>query len=283
MSYVPIEHFLTWGDFLDDTGLSADDVISSIMCVVPLPVYPLPRPRPAAKPEMLWHPMLWLPEHITRRRSEHEERDDDLYALRVALETATVGLWDVGTGTWLDVLSTVGLDIDRAEDLRRAKEWLEGEADNLIESIDISDLCLYEDNPDWATQIAYDLLPVAFEVVWSTGAATQILAVRQTMDSIGDTRTVEEACEWLQQIAGISAIWLRRCPEIDELPVPEKSPAKACRAIEAQLAEGPYPIELLEADIAPRLIAILWSVRETYQPSVDELNAVLASETTMQT
>ncbi|MFC7879634.1 hypothetical protein [Isoptericola sp. NPDC057391] len=132
---------------------------------------------PALRPEAMWHPLLWLPRRLgTPRvlrdpaagRTRGEAYDE--WALRVVLELtesapvtveggrwlllhdpahgrhvrpadpgddALVPLYDAHSGTWLDVLATVGLDVDDPADVARVRAWLDGEPDEALDRVDL--------------------------------------------------------------------------------------------------------------------------------------------------
>ncbi|MGO1286958.1 MAG: hypothetical protein ACTMIC_00365 [Cellulosimicrobium funkei] len=129
------------------------------------------------RPEAMWHPLLWLPERLSTPRvlrdpvtGETWGETYDEWALRVVLELTEAGpvtldwqewvllhdpahdrfvrpagpedhdlvpLFDVTTGTWLDVLSTVGLDVDDPADVARVEAWLAGAADAALDAVDL--------------------------------------------------------------------------------------------------------------------------------------------------
>jgi len=129
------------------------------------------------RPEAMWHPLLWLPRRLAtpcllhdpaRGRTRGEAYDE--WALRVVLELvesapvvveggrwlllhdpahgrhvrpaepgddALEPLYDVHSGTWLDVLATVGLDVDDPADLGRVRAWLDGAPDAALDGVDL--------------------------------------------------------------------------------------------------------------------------------------------------
>lgn len=132
---------------------------------------------PALRPEAMWHPLLWLPRRLAapcvlRDPADGAVRGEayDEWALRVVLELtesapvtieggrwlllhdpaherhvrpagpgddALVPLYDAHSGTWLDVLATVGLDVDDAADLARVRAWLDGAPDEALNRVDL--------------------------------------------------------------------------------------------------------------------------------------------------
>jgi hypothetical protein len=150
---------------------------------------------PGLRPAALWHPLLWLPARLrtpatvsdaTTGLSRSETYDE--WAVRVALEMTEAGpvhiggkhwvllhdpaaerhvraavpqddqlvpLYDQSDGTWLDVLSTVGLDVDDDDDLARVGRWLAGDDDEALDAVDLDTFLQAADrDPDWALRRA---------------------------------------------------------------------------------------------------------------------------------
>jgi hypothetical protein len=268
MSFVPVEHVALWGDFMDDAGIPPEGAVSSIMCPVPIPRYPLARPRPGAKAETLWHPFLWLPPHVATRRNEAEAADDDLYALRVALEAETFSLWDQGAGAWVDVLSTAGVDIDQPDGLARARAWLGGEEGPELDDIDMTGQYWHEEAPWWASEVAVKVLPTALRIVWSESAGAQIDTLIGILDDPELSGTDEEARSNVCAVAGISTAWFRRVPAIGSSRLPGR-PSDAFRALEERLSKPSVPANELRYEIVPALIDVLSVVRDIFSPWVE--------------
>ncbi|MFF3064161.1 hypothetical protein ACFVQ3_06365 [Oerskovia sp. NPDC057915] len=146
---------------------------------------------PGLRPAAMWHPLLWLPARlrtpITLRdplTGETWGETYDEWATRVALEMTESGpviiddrqwvllhdpshgrhvrplgpddadlvpLYDPITGTWLDVLSTVGLDVDDPAHLARVERWLAGDDDEALDAVDLDVFLRAADrDPAWA-------------------------------------------------------------------------------------------------------------------------------------
>lgn len=158
--------------FGEEFGLPSNALISTMLCSVPLPIYTdfgidehgrSRRRWAGTRPETMWHPLMWLPPRLAGRYTFHDsttgmqtQEADEVWAIRVCLELSLSGLYDAETGTWLDVLSTVGLDIEDEMDLARVEDWLRGESDPLLDTIDLSH---YLDLPqrEWALDSALAL------------------------------------------------------------------------------------------------------------------------------
>ncbi|MFC8923825.1 hypothetical protein [Cellulosimicrobium sp. NPDC057127] len=151
---------------------------------------------PALRPEAMWHPLLWLPGRLRAPSilrdpvtGEAWGETYDEWTLRVVLELSEsspvviedrrwvllhdhahgrfvrpagpeddslVPLFDARTGTWLDVLSTVGLDVDDPHDLDRVTAWLAGADDDALDSVDLDRYLRAQDrDPTWALDRAH--------------------------------------------------------------------------------------------------------------------------------
>lgn len=270
MSLIPVEHVLIWNDFCADAGLTGDQVVSSVMCPLPIPVYPVPKHRPKAKASMLWHPFLWLPPHMTVRRDEDEAGDHDLYALRIALEIEETGLYDRDSGTWLDVCSTVGIDLDDPDDMARARAWLDGAADPTFDDIDLTDWTRDPQDPFWASDVAAANLQWWLEVVWSESAGAQAEILTGLLGGTEGPMTAEEARNYLLALAGISSTWFRRVPPIGSSRLPGR-PSTVFGAMEERLKTPNLSMRELTREIAPALRDAFFVIRDTFRPAVDKM------------
>lgn len=270
MSLIPLEHVNIWNDFCADMGLSGDMVVSSVMCPVPIPAYPVPRQRPGAKASMLWHPFLWLPPHMTVRRDEDEAEDRDLWALRIALEAEETGLYDKNSGTWFDVCSTMGIDLDTPDGLARAQAWLDGAPDPSFDDVDLTDLTRDPQEPFWASDVAAANLQLWLEVVWSESASAQAETLAGLLDEAGEPMAAEEVQDYLGAMAGISASWFRRVPPIGSSRLPGR-PSKVFEAMEERLKTPGLSLKELNGEIAPALRDAFCVIRDSFRPAVDRL------------
>ncbi|MHA7135177.1 hypothetical protein [Oerskovia turbata] len=149
---------------------------------------------PGLRPAAMWHPLLWLPERLRApailRDPTGRDRGEtyDEWAARVVLEMTEAGpvviddtrwvllhdpaggqhvrpagpeddrlvpLYDPIDGTWLDVLSTVGLDVEVDADLARVDRWLDGDDDEALDSLDLDHFLRAEGrDPAWALRRA---------------------------------------------------------------------------------------------------------------------------------
>lgn len=160
--------------FCESTGLATTQVDASPLIAVPMPRYEagqLPGRWRGVDPGMLWHPLFWLPEFVTQRLAAHRSREDyDRWAVGVALMMTAGSLYDEQDGSWLDVLSLAGLDSEDAATQNRIRRWVDGESDELLDSIDLTSMFVVPENPGWAWEVAEEELSDLYITAWATAA-----------------------------------------------------------------------------------------------------------------
>lgn len=181
----PVQAAIRFGTWTDFAGVMPDTALVSPMSSVPLPIYP-PNWGPGRKrwegtrPEAMWHPLMWLPPRLAGRYSmvgsdgEPMVESDDLWAVRIAYELMVSGLYEEESGTWLDVLSTIGLNIDEPGDLARVRAWLDGGEDRDLDRLDLTPLldavAEQQGDPDWAMSTATDEMDSLRIIAWASSA-----------------------------------------------------------------------------------------------------------------
>ena len=180
--------FGLWGRF---TGLPAEAILSNPVVATPLVAYPEEghpaRVWPQVNPASLWHPLMWLPARLAGRYQLVGEdgvtvqEDDDTWAVRVCLELSASGMYDVESGTWLDVLARYGLDVDDAATLDRIRLWQSGAADPVLDSVDLSPDIDIEPR-HWAVETAVELMGDLLPATWALLANDML----ESIDEIAD-------------------------------------------------------------------------------------------------
>ena len=216
------------------------------------------------RPAAMWHPLLWLPARLRSPstlcdpmtgRTWGETYDE--WATRVVLEMTESGpvtiagtrwillhdphhgrhvrplgpqdehlvpLFDPATGTWLDVLSTVGIDVDDPADLARVERWLAGDDDEALDSVDL-DLFLVAADRDrtWALDRAQR--PLADGQTYRTYVedlrdASSALVARELDDRVADLSSARLPARELGQrvgaLARTASTLLSAGPDVDE-------------------------------------------------------------------
>lgn len=182
-------------------GMSEDQLIVTPAVSIPLPRYvddePL-RGLPGVHPSALRYPFMWLPVNLRERYEltgedgETKLESDSTWALRVALEMFASGAFSATTGGWIDILALHGLDPSDPETADRIKRWWDGEDDEILDAIDISELFDVdapegsEPEHDWAI-ISASSLDIPFRNATYSLAGFDILALCEMIES-GDTR-----------------------------------------------------------------------------------------------
>ena len=193
------QRFVDWADI---SGIADADIISNQLSAVPLPDYrAIPEGKrrwDGLKPEIMWHPFMWLPERLSQRRKIVNEETgrilvepEEVWTIRVCLEMSVSGLYDSVTGSWLDVLSATGIDIATEDGRNRVDQWLKGFPDEVLDDIDLDDLLANEEDEDWAFDIA---VTIAQDVVYASWGliANDLLSIAEFVTD-GQLDTLEDA------------------------------------------------------------------------------------------
>ena len=130
-------------------GLPEEALISTPAVSVPFPRYVDDKPlrgTPGVRPAALRYPFMWLPAGLRERYELADEtggtklESDSIWALRVALEMFTSGAFNANTGGWIDILALYDLDVSDPATAERIQRWWDGEDDELLDAIDISEM-----------------------------------------------------------------------------------------------------------------------------------------------
>lgn len=222
--------------FCQSTGLSAKDVVTSSMCAMPMPRYhggDNPRQWGAElNPQLLWHPLLWLPASVTAVRTitdavsgRDREESADEHCARLALELMASNLYEAETGTWVDVLSLYGIDSQSDETIERLAGWLAGAPDTVLDSIDISELLDMPGHREWASDLVAAMSPALMlsRFALLSSDVLEILDEFANPDAFDDTAlpVVTEAVSTVLSIAAfeLSEIPAERIAELPEVSV----------------------------------------------------------------
>ncbi|WP_156891408.1 hypothetical protein [Agromyces subbeticus] len=274
-------------DMVDATGLPGDFIHTTPLVAVPLPIRTVHGDERTGRrwpstvhPEFMWHPFMWLPDRVALRyriASDDDPRGytletDAEWAVRVALEVTATGLYDTATGTWLDVLDTVGLDIDNSVDLARVEEWLNGEPDADLDRIDISDAFAADgEDEHWAFEVASGLIPQLQPASWAIMADSLIATVSNDIQANADTATIAKEARWVVGLAkGI----------LSEVPAGEdgKSPESTWDRIDEELGAPGLSAAAIMAGPVNEFTEALYGIRDDYWSFVDQFSKVAAEQ-----
>lgn len=188
-----LESAVRFDTFRASAGLAATDLISSPLASVPLPNYATIGTRPdgtprrrwaGTHPQIMWHPLMWLPASTTTRHTITTAdgrtlvEDDTTWVIRTCLEATASGLYDAATGAWIDILSTVGLNVEDDLDLARVQDWLDGEPDEVLDDIDLSHHLAVEP-ATWALEAALLMREHLTRASWALTADELLACVEE--------------------------------------------------------------------------------------------------------
>lgn len=265
-----------FSDWLDLSGLPAELVLVDPLISVPVPLADLrhgsARRWPAdVNPEIMWHPLMWLPERLARRYQVEAEdgtvrvESDTEWVVRLALELSMSPLYDLDSGTWLDVLSVVDLDIDDPAVQDRVSAWLHGTDDDVLDGIDLSPLVDVEASLDWALESAEEILPTLQPASWALLSDDLTKLVLEVVESAG---TVEEARHQTDMIASLAISALASVPAAGD----EETPVASWRRVIAALPGFHGSLDDLLAGPLDELSESFYAIRDDYWPFLELLS-----------
>lgn len=246
LSRSALEVFLRHTEWTEATGLDSTRATFNPLCSVPLPLYDVPEPgvRQFANvnPELMWHPLFWLPNRVAARyniptlvEGVTEPESDAIRSVRIALELGQSGLYDRETG-WLDIMATVGLDVENDADLGRIEEWLQGAPDELLDSIDLDLYLKLDGDPYWALNAAVALLDPLTHASWAM-LSDSLLEFITDLAEPGPGKTEEQMRDGLRLAAVLAGVQLAAVPT----DANEEAPEVFWTRIEEQARNGHFP------------------------------------------
>lgn len=179
LSKSSLEALTRFSSWIEATGMSSSEFTANTLCAVPLPLYPVPEPGKRrfrnVKPEVMWHPLFWLPTRVggqyrlasATTEGEFEPESESVRSARIAMELTASGLFDSTTGGWVDIMATVGINVDDPNDLRRISTWQAGRPDEVLDSIDLTDYMHVEQDPNWALESTVQMLDQLEQAQWA--------------------------------------------------------------------------------------------------------------------
>ncbi|ACL42387.1 hypothetical protein Achl_4436 (plasmid) [Pseudarthrobacter chlorophenolicus A6] len=266
-------------EWQETTGLTPNRFTADPICSVPLPIYtqvaPGTRQFSSVRPELMWHPLFWLPPRLAGRYNlpsgpggALEVESTTMWSIRVALELTASGLYSIEDG-WIDILATVGIDVENDVDLARIEEWQAGGVDDLLDSIDLDLYLKLETNPNWALQSAMALVEPATHAQWAILADSLMEMVSDSYDPELDT-PLHEVRETIAVAASLAGVQLEEVPTDDEEPAGE-----FWARIELEARDGNYStVQQFLAGPATEALGWLTLTRDTYWESVEDLQSL---------
>lgn len=266
-------------------------------------------------PAMMWHPLMWLSYRTLAPKTvpgTNRIETVDEYAIRLAVELSEAAAWRVGdksflylhdhvneayvrpvtaadkhvqalydpaSGTWLDVLSTVGLDVDSARDRTRVEKWLRGRPDPLLESIDVDVLTTIAGrHSDWALDRTHRPMEIDGTVttyatdLTATSTATLSINLSAKLDSLieeAHIRPLDDLKNEVINLASVPGLLLLDGSSDDELAY--QSDLATVTAHQAATADE-------AAEAARELSASLLRFADGYAYGIDRLVARAETE-----
>jgi hypothetical protein len=283
LAHSPMTLVERYSHFIEATGLDEHLVTANPLVTVPMPVFNKasgPRGWPEnLNPEMLWHPLFWLPPRVALRyRFEDAEAGDggieseDEWVVRVGLELTLSNLYDPADGTWLDILSVIGLDSEDAATHNRLRFWLQGIEDADLDSIDLSVLTDLPATPHWALESAAELLPTLQPASWAVLADN----LAQSAGEIAmDVTEIDDARNAVSMLVNLALGTLRKVPAATE---GENAPRVRWAEIAESLPSHTGDIQSLVSGELEELSESFYSIRDDYWPFVEALHEEITDQ-----
>lgn len=273
----PFDSAIRFGVLNEASNLPAERLFVSTMLTVPLP---LPaegadtvRDRwPEVPAYLLWHPLFWLPDHIQHRyRIDDDLETDDVWAVRVAMELTSAGLYDTDTGTWLDVLDyACGLNVDNEADEERVSAWLMGGEDPELDSVADQVEALFHDDvdEDWAINAAMSMVDQLSVMSWALQSDSLIEMCDDVTSAVegGDKEapSPDEALTLAQMIGAFGHAAL------SNISVEE---AEFWKTVDGEIRAIGDNLNALSAGPLSKIIDHLLAVRDQYWPVLEAASA----------
>lgn len=273
-----MDRFTQWQEL---TGMAPSGFTADTMCSVPIPIYapilPGERRFENVLPQALWHPLFWLPTRVageyrikTGPDGELEGESVALRSARIALEMTASGLYDPETGAWIDIMSTVGIDVDSPTDIERITQWQSGGVDDTLDAIDLDQYLQVAERPNWAMESAMAMLPTMERALWAVLADSLI----ELIDSAVFPDKGEVNLPDLREATSVAAFLAS--VHLEDVPVDSPEGASGFwTAIEQRAKEGTFSgTTHFIADVVEDAKGWLYLARDTHWASLDELRTL---------
>lgn len=264
-----VKHFAQWRD---GTWMDPADFLPNTLMNAPLPVYKDPpageRRFAHINPQALWHPLFWLPVRLAGvyplvdSKGDPMPEPEEMRSLRVALEMTASSLYDPEHG-WVDTLALHGLDVDNPAHVERIARWQAGAPDDILDSINLDEHLLVDEDPHWALKSASALLG-------SYMRAKIALHSNSLIELFDDARLADSGKE-MRSLAEHAAVLAGMV--LGEIPGEEPGAATSYwNKVEQAAKSGVFPSRdaFLEGPMQSS-VDYLSGIRDRYWPALDEL------------
>lgn len=235
----PIRVMVNFGRTVEETGISPKSLTSCRLAALPLPKGSA-RSWPGVRPEMLWLPLLWLPPHLAEPKCFVVEdglarsvpssmkdaagvsvESDEEWVLRVCLELTAAGFYDPDSGTFLDVMDYIGIDVDTLDGQMRVAAWLGGSSDDdldlLATGLELESNIKSSTDPDWGLNEALANHGNFVNCVYAYGSESLVDSLVELKTALGAGQaTFDNARSLVETVCMAAATWMEDIPLQDE-------------------------------------------------------------------
>ena len=188
-------------DFLQASELPPGLLNPSRLCMVPIPAH-ADREELRDHPVTNWaNPLFWLPRQW---RVNERGATDDLMGLRATWELTLGGLYDPTEG-FVDVLYAHDIDVETPDGARRVQQWLDGSADDVLDTIDVTQLLSRpeSEDEDWVQLLAFEALPGVLQTVWGLNAHSFL---EMLTGAVEDYQTDQDAAAFTRALTALLSL-----------------------------------------------------------------------------
>ena len=243
----PIRVMVNFGRFAEATGVPASSLVTSRLCALALPIGQI-RDWPGVRPDAAWLPLLWLPPHLAERKSyvvgddglahavtsagsgatEVMEESEEEWAVRVALELTASGFYDTESGTFVDVMDFIGIDVDTESGQDRLAAWLAGGQDDDLDlfatGLELEGHLKSTTEPDWALNEVIVSREHLVHCAYAAGTESLVGTLSELKEALAtDRASLDDAKSLVVTVCIAAASWLEDLPleEIGDSTEPE--------------------------------------------------------------
>jgi hypothetical protein len=287
-SFDPVDTTEKFGAFVTLSGYPYDCLLATRMTAIPLPTEQRWRGNSEVKAAMLWHPYFWLPKEVIERKTfriaddgevsagvdgpgDVYEEDALTWGIRVGVELMASGIYDDDSGTWVDVMDLVGIDIDSENGLTRVQRWLNGAVDQdldlLATGMEMNGHIRDQEDPEWAEAWAVGVVK-DFDIVSIASGTAVLLEEIVCLDEAarGDQPDVDEIRSMVGMMASVAAV------SFDDLPDPDGNDATDWWAdLDDDISGFTGPLPDLMSGPVVELIERLGQLHDQFAPAAQAL------------